>query len=152
MNTPLKRPARARQSFFQFTQQIEYGLFLLAILAVEEETGVIRSIRTIANDTGLSFSFLQKVANRLKKAGIIKAVRGKQGGFRIGRKAHAIFLGEVIEALEGQISVMSCLDENRTKAHPCPSKEFCAIKHNFGRVNHEIRTTYLSKPLSEFFS
>jgi|GEM_PF-393947 len=102
-----------------FSQKTDYGLFLLAELA-RSKTNEAFSLRTIAEQNLLSFSFLQKVAFELRRAGLLQADRGKNGGYHLAGSANEITLLKILEALEGPLTVMHCLtNENCVRSGKC---------------------------------
>lgn len=148
MNTCSAAKTKNRQHAFHLTQKVDYGLFLLARLAQKGSA----SIATIAKESSLSFSFLQKVANLLKNAEIIKAIRGKDGGYLLVKDPASITVKHVVEALEGPIAIVGCVGQKKQDAHACPRVKFCAIRSTFSRMNTEISEYYLSKKLTDFLS
>ncbi len=149
MNTPCSTAPKKkiRAGAFHLTQIVDYGLFFLTSLA---KAGESRSIRSISADYHLSFAFLQKVANRLKRAGLVKAGRGKNGGYSLAKTPSKITMKEVIEALENPIAVMDCLLEPAVRARKCPREQFCSVRAGLKSMNDQIRTFMLSKTLDEF--
>lgn len=140
---------KAKSGPFHLSQKVDYGLFLLSALAQENDAPA--SIRTIAQNGKLSFSFLQKIAHALKRAGIVRAARGKVGGYSLNRTAQSISLKDIIEALDGKINLTHCFTDADEK-HACPRQKFCSVRTNLRRINDEIADHYYSKKLSEFIS
>ena len=67
---------------------------------------------TLAQQQGISESYLEQLIASLKKAGLVESVRGAQGGYALSRKPEDIDVGEVLRALEGSTSIMGCVDVN----------------------------------------
>lgn len=151
MNTvcTITKGSKIRTGALHLTQKVDYGLFLLATLAKHHGFDTLSSIASIAKKNHLSFSFLQKVANLLKREGLIASVRGKDGGYRLARRLDSIRLKDIIEALEGPILIARCLDEG---ALQCPRADFCTVRAGVEKMNTEIQEVYLSKKLSDFLS
>lgn len=139
-----------RSGTFHFTKISDYGFFLLGALLQQKDTPV--SIRTIAKKYELSFSFLQKVAHFLKKAGIITAHRGKEGGYVLFKDPKEISLQHIIEALEGPIVFTECLSDENEDVMKCPRQNVCFARNGIQRITSDIRKTYLSKSLFELCS
>ena len=57
-------------------------------------------------------SYLEQLLTTLRRAGFIRSVRGPQGGHALIRDPKDLRVTEVLEALEGSIIVVDCLDEN----------------------------------------
>lgn len=140
----------SRTGPFHISQKVDYGLFLLAALATDGGD-TPRSIRTIAKDGHVSFSFLQKIAHILKDAQLISAQRGKTGGYRLGRSAGSITLKDIVEALDGKMRLAPCL-VSVMGSPQCPRQKFCRIRSRLRSINNEIEQYYLSKKLSDIIS
>ncbi len=68
--------------------------------------------------------YLDQLLTTLRRAGFIRSVRGPQGGHALLREPGDIRLCEVIEALEGSLSPIACLDEaSCTKPGTCAQRE-----------------------------
>lgn len=89
----------------QLTRHSDYALRLLIHLA---EHGGRLSIADVAEAQGISRTHLMKIANELAHHGIIKAVRGRNGGICLGRPAEEIRIGEVIRLMEPQCPMVEC--------------------------------------------
>ena len=130
------------------TKKTDYGLLLLSILA-NKKTGDQFSIKTIAKENKIPFSFLQKIANSLQKSGIIKSERGKYGGHALAKKPENITIKAVIESLEGQIAITQCSCSPKIS---CERSHLCKIKKSLRNINDEIKKYFLSKTLKEIIS
>ena len=79
-----------------------YGLRALVDLAVHS-TGEQVPLVHIANRQSLSVNYLEQVFSLLKKANIVKSVKGSQGGYILGRRPEEITVADVLRAIEGDI-------------------------------------------------
>lgn len=138
----------ARSGTFHGSQKVDYGLYVLATLACAD---VPYSTRAIANAGGLSFSFVQKVAYLMKRAGLVCAVRGKEGGYVLARKPQRITVKDVIEAVDGRTAVFVCAVRSRVRT-ACPRKNFCALRKSIDIAHQESVQSYLSKKLTDFIA
>lgn len=128
------------------TQKVDYALFLLTILA---QSRAQVSLRIIAERNNLSFSFLQKMAGLLRSAGLIKAVRGKVGGYSLARPSASILFRDIVRAVEGEPAPHACVSERRT-LRSCPRQAGCSIRPALQRLQGKMQDLYLSKPLTYF--
>jgi Rrf2 family transcriptional regulator, cysteine metabolism repressor len=85
----------------------DYGTVLMAYLARNYSSGVV-PLSEVARKERLSFSYLQRIANVLRKAGLLEAKEGVKGGLRLSRVPSKISMGEVITALEGPMELVRC--------------------------------------------
>jgi len=78
----------------------EYGLRLVMSLAVSGEQ---LTIRELAEREGLPDTTVAKIVGRLREAGLVEAVRGRNGGYTLTRSAEEISLSDVVSAFEAQV-------------------------------------------------
>lgn len=93
----------------QIPRRVDYGLRAMIYLA-DQEPEKCSSLAEIAKHQGVPRKFLEKIIQDLVRRGLIKSKRGSAGGYMLGRPAEAISFCDVIEAIEGPISVNACLD------------------------------------------
>ena len=63
----------------------------------------------IARAEKISLAYLERLFSRLKKAGLVNSSMGMAGGYQLSHQPSKIAIFDVIEALEGSISVFRCL-------------------------------------------
>ena len=82
-----------------------YGLRALVDLA-GHDNGEPIALASIAQRQKLSLNYLEQVFSVLRKAGIVKSLKGVNGGYRLAKKADDITVKEVLEVLEGKFSIV----------------------------------------------
>jgi len=90
----------------QLTRFTDYGLRALIYLASLPE-GKMTSITEVTNVYGVSRNHMVKIINQLSRAGLINAVRGKNGGIRLGRDPATIRISDVLRELE-PLTLVNC--------------------------------------------
>jgi Rrf2 family protein len=93
----------------QIPRRVDYGLRAVIYLS-DQQPGKCSSVTEIAKRQGVPKKFLEKIIQDLVRRGLIKSKRGAAGGYMLARPAEAISFCDVIEAIEGPISVNACLD------------------------------------------
>ena len=88
-----------------------YGLRALVDLAAHEE-GEAVSLASTAQRQKLSLNYLEQVFGRLRRAGIVAGDKGSNGGFRLTRDMDESTVKEVLEALEGEFSIVEDAGED----------------------------------------
>ncbi|MBN2532013.1 MAG: RrF2 family transcriptional regulator [Spirochaetales bacterium] len=73
------------------------------------------SIKTIANEEGISPEFLEQIFFRLKKAGIISSHRGPGGGFILNKNTSEITIMDILKALDETIFLVPCINDKDCK-------------------------------------
>ncbi len=86
-----------------------YAVMAMADLAKNQgETAV--PLSQIAERQQLSLSYLEQIFLRLRRAGLVDSSRGRTGGYRLGRPATEIAVGEIMAAVEEETRMTRCMD------------------------------------------
>ena len=85
-----------------------YGLRILIDLATHDP-GKPRLIRDIAQSQQISEKYISRLVIDLRKAKLVRSVRGINGGFHLAKAPEQITLLEILETMEGPISVVDCV-------------------------------------------
>lgn len=115
-----------------------YGLRALIDLAVYSETEPV-SIGSIATRQGLSERYLEQLMTLLKKAGLVKSIRGASGGYVLAKDVNDISVGDILRALEGNLEPVECaaFQEHET----CEAAGGCVTKYVWKKINESINQT-----------
>ena len=99
-----------REAPLRLTAHTDYALRILlhAALLADEESEDLLSIASVAEAHAISRNHAMKVVNLLANAGLLETVRGRGGGFRLGKRAGQIRLGEVVRLTEPCLSPADC--------------------------------------------
>ena len=93
----------------QLTSFTDYGLRALIYMASLPD-GKMTSITEVTDVYGVSRNHMVKIINQLSHLGYVEAIRGKNGGIRLGKPANTIGIGEVVRALE-PLTLVNCSGE-----------------------------------------
>jgi Rrf2 family protein len=66
----------------------------------------------IAKAEGISPKYLEGILGQLKASGLVLAERGKKGGYRLARDAAEIRMLDIVEALDGEVKPVGCVDDS----------------------------------------
>ena len=83
-----------------FTSKVEYALRAVVDLAARPGSGATQS-REIATRQGIPESYLDQLLSALRRAGLVRSIRGAAGGYTLAKPAHLITVGDVIRAFDG---------------------------------------------------
>ena len=101
----------------------KYGLYAMVYLAQHDGEGP-QSLKAIA-ELGLPDPYLEQLLGSLRRAGLVKTVRGAQGGYQLSKPPNAVTVRDIIEAMEGPLSLSECVGEPE---HTCPRGGNCRAK------------------------
>lgn len=124
----------------------KYGLRAIIDLARFSETEPV-SIGCIATRQKLSERYLEQLFALLKKAGLVKSIRGASGGYVLARNASEISVGDVLRALEGSLEPVRCAAFYSEGG--CMASEECVTKYVWQRINDSINKTVNEIKLDE---
>ena len=130
----------------RFTKRADYGLMAIHYIAVHDDLGAI-SAKRIAEEFGIPPELLAKILQRLAKRGLLESQNGPKGGYALGRRPTEITVGDVIRALEGPISIVSCLEDNR-----CPQIPRCCLRRPVQKIQAAISQVLDTMSLAELTS
>jgi len=106
----------------KITQEADYGLRVVLYLS-KLDYGVKMDAGTMAEHTGIPLRFLLKLIRKLINSGIIKSYRGVKGGYALNKLPEEITSKDIVEAIDGPISVNRCLIDpgfcNAKQKGPC---------------------------------
>lgn len=87
-----------------------YGLTVMIELA-KKSGPEPTSLKSIAEDKGLSTHYLEQLAAPLRNAGLIRSIRGAYGGYVLAKDAREISTGDIIRVLEGPITPVEGIED-----------------------------------------
>lgn len=95
----------------KLSKKSRYGLRALIDLAVNSRTELV-SLGSIAQRNDISAQYLEHVFSALRKAHIVKSMKGSQGGYFLERDPKEITVAQIVETLEGTYDLEDEVDRN----------------------------------------
>ena len=119
----------------KLSTRARYGLKALIDLGLHSENETV-SLQSIAERQDISVSYLEQLMAMLKKAGLVTSSRGASGGYRLGRPAEEISVGDIRRVLEGGLEAAVCpgIENDGT----CHGSYVCVAKNVWKRINDSI--------------
>ncbi|MFQ6017637.1 MAG: SUF system Fe-S cluster assembly regulator [Kiloniellaceae bacterium] len=111
----------------------DYAVVVLTQMTRQREE--VWTAPRISRDTGVPLPTVAKLLNALAHEDLITSHRGAAGGYTLDRPAEEITVAEIIQALEGPISLTACVD-GRTGG--CDVESLCPMRGNWDKVNQAI--------------
>ncbi|HPU08754.1 MAG TPA: Rrf2 family transcriptional regulator [Candidatus Atribacteria bacterium] len=121
----------------RFSTRSRYGLRFMIELALFYDSKNLVFLREIAEKEDISEKYLTQLAIPLRARGLISSRRGAGGGYRLSRPPAQITAKEVIEALEGGIFPVDCLENPDL----CSRVPFCAARKMWKELQDKISET-----------
>jgi len=116
----------------------QYGLKAMYDLALNYGNEPI-SLKSIAERQEISEYYLEQLMAILRKAGLVRSVRGAYGGYMLTRDPSEITVGDVLRALEGPIGIVDCVLEQ--DAIKCLKYENCISRIVWEKIRDSIINT-----------
>jgi Rrf2 family protein len=91
----------------------------------------------IAESQSVPDSYLENILIALKKAGLIRTIRGAHGGYQLAKSPDDISVLDIVEVLEGTIVPVSCIEENRSD---CIRNGRCVTRQIWNEMYDAIRS------------
>ena len=98
-----------------------YALRMLLDLAEHKDDGFI-SLKEIAGRQNISKQYLEQIVSLLNTSNILRANRGKQGGYMLAKEPSQFTVGQILRITEGSIAPVACLED---EINQCDRVGFC---------------------------
>lgn len=124
-----------------------YGLKAMFELSITQHTGPV-PLKYIAKRQNISDQYLEQIFSALKKSGLVKSVRGAQGGYLLAKEPKDITVGDILTVLEGPVSLSDCLlDEDI-----CENSGICVTKVVWEKIKKGIEEVIHSITLQDMIN
>jgi len=120
-----------------------YGVRAMVDLA-SNYGGAPVSIKTISRRENLSEYYLEQLFSPLRRANVIRSIRGAQGGYVLCKPPNEITVGDIMTILEGPIEIADCID-----GVECDSSDCCATKAVWEKIKNSIDSVMNSITLQD---
>jgi len=119
------------------TTRGQYGVRAVFELAMRYGQGAV-PLREVARRQNLPDNYLEQLMGPLRKAGLVRSVRGAQGGYMLARDPAEITVGDVLRVLEGPISPVDCAGGDAGASACCPDGEACTVRSVWVRIRDAV--------------
>ncbi len=119
----------------RLTSRIDYGVRALVRLAEVSPRGVMTAVQ-LSEVEQIPVQFLEQILVSLRRAGLIRSIRGPGGGYTLARPADQITVKEVFEVLEGPTVLAKCLDPMNEEG--CDWQRKCVARLLFEKLQESL--------------
>jgi len=117
----------------QVTRESDYGIRSVLYLA-RQPLKKVSFVNEISEEYKIPRSFLAKILQKLVKGKIVRSYRGVKGGFSLARPAREISVLEVLEAIEGGLSMNVCVLDKKQ----CNFSKHCPTHFLWANVQNKV--------------
>jgi len=118
----------------RLSKKSDYALIAMKHLATRPDGGGSSSAREISESYDIPLELLAKVLQRLVRARLLVSVQGTRGGYRLGRSAQLISVADVIQAVDGPVTMTACSEDD----HNCDQFTKCSIRDPLWKIKNRI--------------
>lgn len=129
----------------RFSKKSDYALIAMKHLAIRPDGAEASSAREISETYAIPLELLAKVLQRLVRARLLVSVQGTRGGYRLARPAVAVTVADVIQAVDGPVTVTACSPDD----HACEQFGTCSIRDPLWKLKSRIVETLTTVSLAE---
>ena len=107
----------------RLSTRCRYGIHAMFDLAQNVGEGP-QTIRAIAERQLVPEQYLEQIIGVLRREGLVKSLRGAQGGYMLAKAPEEISIGELIRLLEGPVMMADCMGDADAciRSGQCPSR------------------------------
>ena len=117
----------------RLSKKADYALMAVKHLALTR-VAPSASAREIAEQYDIPIELMAKVLQRLVRAGLLQSTQGTRGGYTLSRSAASISVADVIQAIDGPMTVTACSTEN----NDCDQFDKCSIRDPLWQIRERI--------------
>ncbi|MGJ8689710.1 MAG: Fe-S cluster assembly transcriptional regulator IscR [Gammaproteobacteria bacterium] len=116
----------------RLTTKGRYAVTALLDLAIHGDEGPV-NLADISERQGISLSYLEQLFAKLRRGGLVCSIRGPGGGYRLGKKARAIRIAHIIDAVDESVDATKCQGQGN-----CQQGETCLTHHLWQDLSEQI--------------
>ena len=98
-----------------------YALRIMLDLA-QNSKGEYIPLKDISSRQGITIKYMEQIVPMLTRAGLVRSLRGNNGGYMLSREPEEYTIGEILRCAEGSLAPIACLED---ETNQCPRKEGC---------------------------
>ena len=126
------------------TKECEYGVRIVRALSNNN----VKTMQTIANEEKIPYDYTYLVAHRLVRAGFLRSLRGRNGGFQLAKGLESITMADIILAVDNKRYVSGCVCEDFNCSLK-NKKEKCTVHLEFVNLQNMLMTGLRSKTMDK---
>ena len=131
----------------RLSKKADYALMAMKHLAQRTDRGS-SSAREIAEQYDIPIELMAKVLQRLVRRGLLVSHQGTRGGYQLGRAAAQISVADVIQAIDGPVTVTACSSDDQR----CEQFSRCNVRDPLQKVRERILTALGECTIAELAS
>jgi FeS assembly SUF system regulator len=131
----------------RLSKKADYALIAMKHLAIRSDA-VSASAREIAEQYDIPIELMAKVLQRLARRGLVSSHQGTRGGYRLARAASVISVADIIQAIDGPLTVTACSTEEEN----CEQYSKCSVRDPLWKIKERILVALQTCSVTELAS
>lgn len=132
---------------FKFSRKVEYALIAMVYMS-KKSRDELTTARELSDKFNISLELIGKIMQSLARGAIIESVQGVKGGYFLKRPDDAIYVNEIMTAIDGPIKLIRC--EEAQSEDCCERQQICLIRGSMKNIQKEIAGIFETMSLSDF--
>jgi Rrf2 family protein len=128
----------------RLSKKADYALMAMKHLALRPDAGSA-SAREIAEQYDIPIELMAKVLQLLARKGLLSSLQGTRGGYRLARASASITAADIIQAIDGPLTVTAC----STESENCDQYAKCNVRDPLWRIKERIVSALTTCTLQE---
>jgi len=129
----------------RLSKKADYALIAMKHLAQKSPGAQSSNAREIAEHYDIPIELMAKVLQRLVRTGLLVSTQGTRGGYMLSRPAVSISVADVIQAIDGPLTVTAC----STEKSDCEQYSKCSIRDPLWQIRERIAATLGTVTIAE---
>jgi len=123
----------------KISSRVDYALSCLIVIADNYNSQKPIPVKTIAECEHIEIDYVEQLLIIMKRAGILKSVRGIRGGYLLAHPPYEITTYEVLKAFEGEVLELVCF-RKKGRRSTCIHVENCEVRSFWNGLGKQIET------------
>jgi Rrf2 family protein len=138
------RPIWPGSKMMKLSTRIRYGLRIMVQIAREANGSPVLA-RELSSQQNVSPAYVDQILIPLRSGGLVASLRGRNGGYRLGRPAEQITALDVVETIEGKLRLVECVDDPSV----CERSAYCPGRKVWANMTTAMRDSLSGFTLAE---
>ena len=119
------------------SQRARYAI--KALISLARQPGGMTQVRALAEEANIPRRFLEVIMADLRKDRLVESVRGKAGGYKLGRPANLISIADIIRVTDGPLALVPCVSRNfYSRCADCRDEHTCELRRIMAVVRNQV--------------
>lgn len=125
-----------------------YALRMMLDVAQHQGSSLV-TLKDIAERQGISKKYLEQIALQLTQSGMLQAVRGHHGGYRLVREPEEYTVSQILRVTEGSLAPVACMDQEPNQCERCGFCPTLPVWQGLDKVVNDYLTGVTLKTILE---